>query len=210
MAKRITFEAIKDPVQMIKLLNAMDTEIDALRTLVNELRTDHASMKSALDIFAGDYIVTAPGLGVGSTATDIASVAFSYVINGQLYHKAAVAAGTEPGTQEIPQTKYAAIALDIDAAGTITAVPAAANTTGYTSAALAIAGLPAVAANKARMGWVTVMKSDGAFTFGTTELSAANVTEVYVDAPGVFSVAGALSPATLAAAAVTEQVSKSL
>jgi len=47
--KRITFEAINDPMQLVRLLNAFDTEMDAVRTLANELRTDHATFKTQAD-----------------------------------------------------------------------------------------------------------------------------------------------------------------
>jgi hypothetical protein len=111
----------------------------------------------------------------------VANVAFDFIITGVRYTKAAVAAGVAPGNDVIPQSTYGAVALDIVAAGTVTIAEAAANATGYASAALAIAGIPAVATGKTRMGTVTVTKSDGAFTFGTTDLDAANVTTVYTD-----------------------------
>lgn len=127
----------------------------------------------------GDFIISTAGLAVGSTAANVSNIAFQYVINGTVYSKAAVSAGTAPGNDVIPGTKYGAVAFDIGADGNIDAIEAADNATGYDTAALAVVGLPAVAADHVRMGYVTVMKSDGAFTFGATALSAANVTEVY-------------------------------
>lgn len=47
--KEITYDCVKHPNCMVLLLNAMDDEIDALRTLSNELRTDHATAKTAAD-----------------------------------------------------------------------------------------------------------------------------------------------------------------
>ncbi len=129
----------------------------------------------------GSYPVTKTGLGIGSTATAVANAALDFTISGVRYTKAAVAAGTAPGNDIIPQSTYGAVALDIDAGGTITIAEAAANATGYASAALAIAGIPDVATTKARLGTVTATKSDGAFTFGTTDLDAANTTVVYTD-----------------------------
>jgi hypothetical protein len=152
-------------------INTTDTEVADIKTLVNDIR---AKLK-------GDYNVSLPGLLIGSTATAVANVAFDFLITGVRYTKAAVAAGVAPGNDVIPQSTYGAVALDIVAAGTVTIAEAAANATGYASAALAIAGIPAVATGKARMGTVTVTKSDGAFTFGTTDLDAANVTTVYTD-----------------------------
>jgi hypothetical protein len=40
MAQRITNQTIHNPQMLRKVLEAMDTEIDAVRTLINELRTD--------------------------------------------------------------------------------------------------------------------------------------------------------------------------
>ncbi len=82
------------------------------------------------------------------------------------------------------------MAFEIGVNGTVDAVEATANSTGYASAALAVAGLPAVATDHARMGYVTAMKSDGAFTFGTTDLNAANTTVAYTDLGTAFSLIG--------------------
>ena len=149
----------------------VDTQINANTALVNDIR---AALLS-------DSLVTLPGLAIGTTATAVSNVAFSFKVNGIQYAKAAVAAGTAPGNDVVPQSLYGAVALDIGANGTVDAIEAAANATGYASAALAIAGIPDSAADHARMGTVTVIKSDGAFTFGTTDLDAANVTTVYTD-----------------------------
>jgi hypothetical protein len=151
--------------------------LENVRDVVNEIKT----------VFAGDYVVTSAGLAIGTTTTHVANVAFSYIINGAMYHKAAVAAGTAPGNDVIPQSTFGAVAFDIGADGTIDAVEATDNATGYASAALAVAGLPAVAADHARMGWVTATKSDGAFTFGSTALSAANSTVAYTSTGSVFN-----------------------
>ena len=157
-----------------------DTNITALVTLVNDIR---AKLK-------GDYIVSKPGLVIGSTTTAVANVAFTYMIGGVQYSKAAVAAGVAPGNDVIPQNKYGAVALDINASGTVSIAEATANATGYASAALAIAGIPAVASGKARMGTVTAIKTDGAFTFGTSNLNVANSTVVYTDGQTAFEAIG--------------------
>lgn len=146
-------------------------DLAASIVLVNDIR---AKLK-------GDYNVSKPGLAIGSTPANVANVAFDFTINGVRYSKAAVAAGTAPGNDVIPQSTYGAVALDIGINGTIDVIEAADNATGYASAALAIAGIPAQAADHARMGTVTATKSDGAFTFGTTALNAANSTVAYTD-----------------------------
>jgi hypothetical protein len=124
-------------------------------------------------------ILTGAALAIGSTKPNVANGAFTYYIAGTKYSKSATAAGTAPGNDVIPQNKYGAVALDIGTDGTIDAVEASDNATGYDSAVLAVAGLPAVAASHVRMGYVTAMKSDGAFTFATTDLDAANTTVAY-------------------------------
>lgn len=159
------------------------TNITNIITLLNDIRSR----------LIGDYLVSKPGLAIGSDTSAVSNLAFVYTINGIQYAKAAVAAGVEPGNDIVPQNLYGAVALDIDAAGTVTIAEAAANATGYASAALAIAGIPAVAADKVRMGTVTAIKTDGAFTFGTTALNAANSTVVYTDAaPGMSGLGAAV------------------
>ena len=130
---------------------------------------------------ASDGILSDPALAIGSTTANVATAAFTYSIDGITYSKGAVAAGTAPGNDVVPLGLYGAVALDISSAGTITAVEAPANSTGYASAALAAAALPDVANGYVRIGCVTASKSDGAFTFGTTALNAANTTVAYTD-----------------------------
>lgn len=169
--------------------------------VVNELQADHATFKTAVDgIIAklqGNYVTGVATLAIGSTPTAVATAAFDYMIGGKKYTKAAVTAGTAPGNDVIPQASYGACAFDIGADGTIDAIEAAANATGYASAVLAVAGLPAAATGHARIGWVTATKSDGAFTFGTTNLNAANTTVAYTDAPTLANAITDAAPATL-------------
>jgi hypothetical protein len=127
----------------------------------------------------GTAILSGAALAIGSTVQNVANGAFNYQIAGVNYSKAAVAAGTAPGNDVVPAGLYGAVAFDINSAGTITAVEAPANATGYASAVAAAAALPAVGASLVRMGYVTATKSDGAFTFGTTALNAANTTVAY-------------------------------
>jgi len=47
--KTINLEQVSNPELLVDLLNAIDTEVDALRTLANELRTDHATNKTSHD-----------------------------------------------------------------------------------------------------------------------------------------------------------------
>lgn len=129
-----------------------------------------------------DGVLTSAALAIGTTLTNVANGIFTYFIAGVPYSKPADAAGTAPGNDEIPIGKYGAVAFEIGADNVIDVIEAAGNGAGYTTAALAIAGLAAVQAGHVRMGTVTATKSDGSFTFGTTALNAVNATVVYTQA----------------------------
>jgi hypothetical protein len=134
---------------------------------------------------ANDGMTNLATHATGSTVQKVAHAAFQFVIAGKDYTKAVDAAGTAAMTAETtPQNKYGAHALDIGVDGVVHANPPAAtgNTTGYDSAALAIAALPAVAASHVRMGNVSAMRTNAAgFVWGTTGFNDAETTEAYVD-----------------------------
>lgn len=202
--KRIDIESVGNPEFLAQLLNAFDIEIDSVRDLVNELRSDIAAARAPL---VGDALLTGASLGIGSTKDLIANVLFMFMINGALYILPANAVGTEPGDDTVPQGKYGAVALDIGADLTLDAIEAPDNADpGYDTAIEAYTDLPAVAADHVRLGWVTAMKSDGAFIFGTTLFDAANTTVAFVSStpepvPYTFGTAMATT-----AAAVVEKV----
>lgn len=145
------------------------------------VNTTDTKIAAIVDAMTGNYVVSKPGLAIGSTPANVANVAFDYTIAGVRYTGSAVAAGTAPGNDVVPQDTYGAVALDIDNADTITVAEAANNATGYATAAAAIADIPAVASTKTRMGTVTVIRTTGDFTFGTTSLADADTTVVYTD-----------------------------
>jgi hypothetical protein len=160
--------------------------LDELRTVVSDVVTLTNAIKASFT--AG--LMSAPTLAIGGTTTAVSSVLFYYMIAGTIYAKAAVTAGTAPGNDVIPQNKYGACAFDIGINGTIDAVEASANATGYDSAVLAIAGIPAVASGHVRMGTVTAMDTDGTFTFGSGILSHAGATVAYTDGSVGIAVGG--------------------
>lgn len=47
--QKITLNAVQNAESLQRLLSAIDREVDGIRTLVNELRTDHATFKSVID-----------------------------------------------------------------------------------------------------------------------------------------------------------------
>ena len=53
MAKRINFEAVKDPRQLERLLNAMMDNIDSLITATNEINTWAETLAAKLNADAG-------------------------------------------------------------------------------------------------------------------------------------------------------------
>lgn len=138
-----------------------------------------------------DFVLNTPGLAIGSDTSAVATAAFAFVIDGAAYAKTAVAAGTEPGNDVIVQAKYGAVAFDIGANGTIDVIEATGQAAAqFTTAALAVAALPACASDHVRLGYITATKSDGAFTFGTTALNAANSTVAYYSTVPQYSITG--------------------
>ena len=179
-------------VEAKAIIDANATLVDSINTLATNCKTLVNDIRAKL---VGSGLLSVPTLGIGSTPTGVATLAFDFVIAGKVYKKAAVAAGTALSGSTVPQNKYGAFRLQIGADGTIDLVAATGNATGYDSAALALAGLPAVASNHVAIGTITVMSTDpGGFIPGTTELSAAHVTEAYADAQCIFEQIGAAVP----------------
>lgn len=152
-------------------ISTAQATLDLVKALSNALRAH----------IVGDYLDGAAGLAEGSTAQNVAYDAVDYHINGEEYQLAANAVGVALAGDDIPQAKYGAFALDIDADGTPDLIAAGDNATGYDSAAEALAGLAAPAADHVRLGTVSLVKSDGAFDPGTTGLDDAATTVVYTD-----------------------------
>ena len=156
----------------------LDEWLDELRLVVSDTMTLANALKASFT--AG--LMSAPGLAIGSgDKTAVANALFYYMIAGTIYAKAADGAGTEPGNDVIPDGKFGACAFDIGINGTIDAVEAAANATGFDSALLAIAGIPAVASAHVRMGTVTAKDTGAAFTFAAVALDHAGATVAYTD-----------------------------
>lgn len=162
-ALRINLEAVKNPQLLLKILERMDYQLDDIRSYWT---TD-------------DFVFSDPGLTYGSGAAAKLKISNTwFVINGVLQYVAS--AETAPaGT--IPQNTYGAWALEVGVNGTIDVIGATDNATGYASAALAVAGLPAVQTDHARLGYATVIHTGADFVGGTTEWTTAGVTDVYVD-----------------------------
>jgi len=124
-------------------------------------------------------IETATILSIGVSSTSaITNSAFQYIIAGKTYLKAT--AETELSGDTVPQSKYGAWMLTIDADGTFTVTPAGDNATGYNTAALAMQAIPN--ASEAAVGYITVINTGATFVPGTTSLSTGGtVTATYTD-----------------------------
>jgi len=123
-----------------------------------------------------------------SDPTKVSASASYYIISSTLYWKDSEVI-TLAG-DSVPQNKYGAFAFDLGTDGVYDVVPATGNITGYDTADLAYAALPAVASSHWRSGYATAMNSSGAFIPGTTSLSAANVTALVVGINNDLAAAG--------------------
>lgn len=130
--------------------------------------------------FEDEQYITSPGLVIGSSdSTKVKNVAFDYTIGDFSYSKA-LAESTLTGSA-VPQGKYGAWSLRVDENETVTVTEATANAIGYLTPRLALEALGSTDSDTAYMGYVTAIKSDGAFTPNTTALDAANVTATFTD-----------------------------
>jgi len=136
-------------------------------------------------------LTSVPTLAIGSTASKVSNVEFTFIVSGVEYTGALNAVGTTPGNDVIPEGKYGAVALDIGTDLTVDVIEAAGNDVGYASEDLAINGIPSVASGHVRAGTVCVISSDGDFTFGTSLLDDADVMVVYKDGNIVYPSADA-------------------
>lgn len=125
-------------------------------------------------------LISSPGCAIGSTPANVANGAFSYMLFGVRYYKAAVAAGTAPTATTIPQNKYGLFGYEIGSDGTIDKKDAADNATGYNTAALALAALPTASASHLLFMYVIVMRTNAAgFVGATTSFADAETTVTY-------------------------------
>jgi len=138
------------------------------------------------DKFFADYpddfeqYITSPALAIGSSSlASVANSAFKYDVSGYRYTKAATETLLSGDT--IPQSKYGAFCLKVDADGTITVDEADDNITGYNSPTKAIEDLPQSDSTTAYMGFITVINTSGAFVPSTTLLNASGVTATYTN-----------------------------
>ncbi len=130
--------------------------------------------------FTDEQFITDPGLAIGvSDTAKVLHAAFAYEIQSKAYSKATSEVALTGDA--VPAGKFGAWSLRIDVDGTVTVAAAGANGTGYLTPRIALDALTTSDASSAYMGYVTVTKSDGAFTPDTTLLDASNVTATFTD-----------------------------
>lgn len=165
--------------QIINLVNEVRGDSTTNNTLTTDTKRLVNEIRASL---LGDYLDSGAGLAIGTTKPNVSNIEFDYHLAGVEYNKPINAAGTALSGDDVPQSLYGGWALDIGANKTIDITPAAANATGYASAVLAIAGIPAVAADHIRLGTVTAIKVDVDFlnsapslAIGTTKTNISHV-----------------------------------
>lgn len=156
------------PVKRSQRTTGRDTDLEALIATVNALITQQSALALA---FTSDGVLSGTALSRGTTVT-LASSACIITIAGVPVLVAATTAQALGALGTIPASTWGIIGVDAVAAGTITFASASANyTTGYATEALAIAAAPAKTANKARIGYLTILASSSTFVVGTDALA---------------------------------------
>lgn len=142
----------------VRALTGIDTPCTATTITTNGVTTMQAQAPIGVTL-----------LSRGSNDTRVASVAFSYVINGFGLTKAAVPIGTAFSAQTIPMNTWGCYRVSINAAGVILIAPAPDNTTGYASESAAIADVPATPLNSWNMGYLAVLTKVGSPWIAATD-----------------------------------------
>ena len=160
-----------------------DARIVVVEAALAAAESDIDDAESTLASLAGSVCMFAePDLAVGTTKTNVAHGAVTFMVDGKFYTLPANAAGVAFTAVTVPQNKYGAWAYDVGANLTVDVIAAADNATGYNSAALAAAALAAPDSGHKRLGIFTAASSDaGGFVAGTTEIDAVAVTEAFTD-----------------------------
>lgn len=142
----------------------------ALRDLLvnyNALFKQQAALALA---FTSDGVLKGTALSIGTTVTMACSQCV-ITIAGVPVSVPAQTAQAFGALGTIAASRWSIIAVDAVAAGTITFAVSANYAAGFASEALAIADAPAKTANKARIGYITVLASASTWVTGTDALA---------------------------------------
>lgn len=146
------------------------THMRGVSDVLNEMSTALEQVQSK------SYVLTDVSAAIGTCQLKVSLAATDYTVNGIQYSKTAVANQALPACATVPTAKYGAFAWQIGSDGTVDGVAATANATGYSTAAAALAGLPAVSSNHARMATLVHYSGVCNFVPGTSKLSAHGAT----------------------------------
>lgn len=120
--------------------------------------------------FTSDGVLKGTVLSRGTTVT-LASSQCIITIAGVPVSVAATTAQALGALGTIAASRWSIIAVDAVAAGTLTFPVSANYAAGFATEALAIADAPAKTANKARIGYITILASASTFVTGTDALA---------------------------------------
>lgn len=144
------------------------SDLEQLKIQHNNLLNTMAALALA---FTSDGVLKASVPSIGTTVT-LAMSQGIITIAGVPVSVPAQTGQALGSLGTIPASTWGIIAIDRVAAGTTTFASGAANyTTGYATEALAIAAQPAKTANKARVGYITVLASASTWIAGTDALA---------------------------------------
>ena len=156
-----------------------------LRTQFTALLADRDALLNATGL------LTTPTLGIGSTKTQVASVAFNHQIDGVRSTRNAVAAGTAftATTHDIADGYHRIFVLSCvtGATGTITITP------GTATLQAAVVEAPATPSGQVKMGEVKIAATGAIFDATTNDLDAAHLTVTYTNAALLGQTAQALT-----------------
>jgi hypothetical protein len=150
-----------------------------------------ANVAAIMTNVAATGVVTPGTLARGTTVT-LATGAQTIQINGVPAAVTAQTAQAFGSLGTIPASTWGLISVERVAAGTTTFVSAAANyTTGYATEAAALAAIPAITANKVRVGYLTILASASGWVAGTDALAGGtggnpSTTTNYYNDPSMF------------------------
>lgn len=150
--------------------------VEGIEALVNEQKADYNTLRSRNRNVCLDFA----DLDISSTATAYeTNNTIDYVIDNVMYQKASFT-GAVSGTT-LQNDKLCKFLITLDSSGSATA------TQSSIVASTETVALPAVPSDECPIGYVQVSTAGAVFTPGTTDLSAANVTDTYVELMNVNS-----------------------
>lgn len=171
------------------------TIVNQHATFLNELKADFNLLRAQVLNSAGEDADVTEGTNANTIKT---TDACSYTIAGVIYEKAATDNIAMDAVSAQADLTYRLYLVSINAAGTVAI-------TGGTAVATDTAVLPALPADSAPLAYFKIATSGATFTSGTTDLSAAGITDTFFDL-GVVDSGASASTVIANAAAHTARV----